>query len=282
MSRTKIFLYVLPFICALVFGFFIKDMAMAIETKGGHIGYTKQAQKPEEFGNILIDNNSSSKGLKPVVFPHWVHRMNYTCKVCHTDLGFQMKAGEDNITMKDIFQGKWCGTCHNGEIAFKPLICKRCHSYGIDVPENKSSTPEKYFSKLTRDPYGNGVNWVKSVIDGKSCPKGSLDGKKKMFIFDKDVEFKMPESAPLPDVVFPHKNHTMFLHCSNCHPRVFKMKKGANKMGMPNVFAGKYCGVCHERVAFPFEDCFRCHSKGFRTDIKPEGAIKGCATYSSK
>ncbi len=283
MNRKGISILVLIFLFSLILGFSMKERAKAIETTGGHIGYTKQAQKPEEFGNIVLDKYSSQKGLKPVVFPHWVHRIQFTCKVCHTDLGFQMKAGEDDIKMKDIFSGKWCGTCHNGTIAFKPLQCKRCHSLGLEVKENKSSEPEKYLSKLVPDPYGNGVNWVKSITEGKICPKASIDGKQKMFIFDRDIEFELPPGSP-PNIIFPHKNHTMWLHCSNCHPRVFKMKKGANKFGMNNVFAGKYCGVCHERVAFPFEDCFRCHSKGLVniSDIKPASTAKGCSTYGGK
>lgn len=284
MPRKRNISLSLFFLVSLTLGFFIGEIAVAVESQEGTIGYTKQAQRPEQYGNIVIDNYSSQAGLKPVVFPHWVHSMNFTCKVCHTDLGFQMKAGEDDIKMKEIFQGKWCGKCHNGRIAFtsaspKDTNCNRCHSLGLEVKENKSSSPEKYFSKLSPDLYGNGVNWVSSIIDGKICPKGSLDGKQKMFVLDMDVEFEIPSELGIPNVIFPHKNHTMWLHCSNCHPRVFIMKKGANPITMEKVFEGRYCGVCHERVAFPFEDCFRCHSKGFRVDIKPKRISKGCETY---
>lgn len=283
MPRKRSISLPLCFLVSLTLGFFSIEIATALETQGD-IGYTKQAQRPEQFGNITIDNYSSLVGLKPVVFPHWVHSMNYTCKVCHTDLGFQMKAGADDIKMQEIYQGKWCGKCHNGRIAFasspKGNNCHRCHSLGLEVKENKSSNPEKYFSKLSPDPYGNNVNWVRSIIDGKICPKASLDGKQKMFVLDMDIEYEVASELGFPSVIFPHKNHTMWLHCSNCHPRVFAMKKGANPaISMEQIFQGKYCGVCHERVAFPFEDCFRCHSKGFRDGIKPEGTPKVCESY---
>jgi c(7)-type cytochrome triheme protein len=30
---------------------------------------------------------------------------------------------------------------------------------------------------------------------------------------------------------------------------------------MIEIFDGKYCGVCHGKVAFPNLDCQRCHSQ---------------------
>ena len=51
------------------------------------------------------------------------------CKDCHPKV-FKMKKGSAKITMKDIYAGKFCGTCHNGNIAFKannPKNCMKCH-----------------------------------------------------------------------------------------------------------------------------------------------------------
>lgn len=62
------------------------------------------------------------------VFPHWVHRIRFTCNVCHPSL-FPMKAGETAVTMEGISEGKQCGACHNGRIAWGVYMdtCSRCH-----------------------------------------------------------------------------------------------------------------------------------------------------------
>jgi c(7)-type cytochrome triheme protein len=64
-----------------------------------------------------------------------------------------------------------------------------------------------------------------------------------------------------------HKNAG--LTCSDCHnPEVFpKMKKGTVKITMNDLYAGKYCGKCHNgKKAFIIKDnCTRCHHKA---DIK--------------
>jgi c(7)-type cytochrome triheme protein len=49
------------------------------------------------------------------------------CNDCHPKV-FQMKKGATKITMKDMKAGQNCGTCHNGEKAFKPTNCKKCHA----------------------------------------------------------------------------------------------------------------------------------------------------------
>ena len=81
-----------------------------------------------EYGDIVINNFSEKTGARAVVFPHWFHRIRYTCKVCHTDLKFQMVAGGDKMLMSDILEGRFCGTCHNGQIAWGVENCDLCHS----------------------------------------------------------------------------------------------------------------------------------------------------------
>lgn len=83
-----------------------------------------------EYGDIYMDSrrNSMKKAeVKAVLFPHWFHRIRYKCKVCHEDI-FIMKKGANDLSMRKIMDGKACGTCHNGLIAWEPLYCDRCHS----------------------------------------------------------------------------------------------------------------------------------------------------------
>jgi len=71
----------------------------------------------------------------------------------------------------------------------------------------------------------------------------------------------IPKGQPAMKVVFSHKGHTEWLACANCHPSIFQMKKGADQMTMAALYAGKYCGRCHGRVAFPVPTgCARCHA----------------------
>ena len=87
-----------------------------------------QQSAQAEYGDVIINNKAEKNAMRPVIFPHWFHRIRFKCKVCHLELGFQMKAGSNNITMESIIMGEFCGACHNGEIAWSPENCDMCHS----------------------------------------------------------------------------------------------------------------------------------------------------------
>jgi c(7)-type cytochrome triheme protein len=76
-----------------------------------------------------------------------------------------------------------------------------------------------------------------------------------------DMNIVREVKGSMPDVVYPHKQHTEWLDCSNCHPAIFVPQKGANQISMASILLGQACGVCHGKVAFPVSDCRRCHSK---------------------
>lgn len=87
-----------------------------------------------EYGDVVINNYSDGAGMRPVVFPHWFHRMRFRCKVCHADLGFKFKAGGNEISMVKIIDGQFCGACHNGEVAWSVENCNLCHSAKPGTP----------------------------------------------------------------------------------------------------------------------------------------------------
>jgi len=87
-----------------------------------------------EYGDVLINRQSEKNGMRPVIFPHWFHRIRFRCKVCHAELGFKMRAGSNPITMTDIIDGKFCGACHNNDIAWAPENCDLCHSGRPGLP----------------------------------------------------------------------------------------------------------------------------------------------------
>ena len=77
----------------------------------------------------------------------------------------------------------------------------------------------------------------------------------------KSVEFA---GGAAGKVVFDGKTHAdKGLKCADCHPVVFKMKKGADVMTMADINAGKFCGTCHKDggKAFASKDCAKCHKK---------------------
>jgi c(7)-type cytochrome triheme protein len=101
----KIITLVLTIMVAVMF----VGSAMAVPP-GKTVDYTGSA-----MGKVVFDGKThAEKGLK--------------CNDCHTKI-FQMKKGA-KITMAEMNAGKNCGTCHNGEKAFKSsdaANCAKCH-----------------------------------------------------------------------------------------------------------------------------------------------------------
>ncbi len=81
-----------------------------------------------EYADVVLNKRSEKEGVRPVIFPHWFHRIRFRCKVCHNELGFKMRAGANDVRMVDVANGRFCGTCHNGQIAWGAERCDLCHS----------------------------------------------------------------------------------------------------------------------------------------------------------
>jgi c(7)-type cytochrome triheme protein len=87
-----------------------------------------------EYADVVLNHAAEANGMRPVVFSHWFHRIRFRCKVCHSELGFVMRAGANKITMADIIDGRFCGMCHNGEVAWSVERCDLCHSGRPGLP----------------------------------------------------------------------------------------------------------------------------------------------------
>jgi c(7)-type cytochrome triheme protein len=57
-------------------------------------------------------------------FPHSSHLKWMGCNSCHSAV---FKYRDNEITMKAIRKGEYCGACH-GKVAFTAKDCKRCHT----------------------------------------------------------------------------------------------------------------------------------------------------------
>jgi len=135
---------------------------------------------------------------------------------------------------------------------------------GIHDPVNDGTamlqTPREAFSQLPKTNSGNYVDWVKALDGAKIQPRyDRFDPKAEPMVMDLNIVREVKGS--MPDVVYPHKQHTEWLDCSNCHPAIFVPQKGANQISMAAILLGEKCGVCHGKVAFPVSECTRCHSK---------------------
>ncbi len=212
----------------------------------------------EEYGNILINRTSEKNGVKPVTFSHWLHRRKYTCRVCHFELDFFLKVNTTEITEEGNQAGRFCGSCHDGKELFghTKQHCDKCHN------GNRAAGKEKFseLASLPEAPYGNGKDWSQAIKKGLISPKNFLTMEPSGDIqFDKKLLLEA-EWANIPPAIFRHKTHVEWLDCNNCHPDIFNIKKKTTKhFEMKYILEGQFCGVCHLNVAFPMQDCHRCH-----------------------
>lgn len=110
-----------------------------------------------EYGDVLMNNYSDAAGMRPVVFPHWFHRIRFRCKVCHADLGFKMEAGGNQINMLKIIDGEYCGACHNGEVAWSVENCDVCHTGISGQPTQVHQSTDSKLSTTTRKKKAEGT-----------------------------------------------------------------------------------------------------------------------------
>lgn len=224
-------------------------------------------QKSHEFGNVTLDKVVRDKGQMPVIFRHWTHRSKNSCRLCHVDIEFGMD-GQTEITEEDNKEGRYCGVCHNGKEAFSVSECSKCHPKDDkDAKQQERAAKKEFFNfqkKMPRAIYGNKIDWNKAEEDGIVVVQDFIPGvtfkPEKMTSNLKD-EPMSPRLAGLPDIIFSHQKHVAWAGCGMCHPDTFALEAGKTKMSMKEISAGKYCGICHGKVAFPLNDCSTCHSK---------------------
>jgi c(7)-type cytochrome triheme protein len=135
---------------------------------------------------------------------------------------------------------------------------------GIHDPANDMTLqlqpPSVAFAAMPKSLTGNHVDWVKSLETKAIAPRWDRnDPSVPAVVMDLNIVREVKGS--MPDVVYPHKQHTEWLDCSNCHPAIFIPQKGANQISMASILLGQKCGVCHGKVAFPVSECRLCHSK---------------------
>lgn len=133
---------------------------------------------------------------------------------------------------------------------------------GLHDPESPAigllQEPADALSQLPSDTAGNKVSWIEALREQYIEPRTNIFPETKIEVLDMDII--MEKTGELPLVIFPHKPHTEWLDCDNCHDKIFVEKVDANPISMFAILSGQYCGQCHGAVAFPLTECNRCHS----------------------
>jgi c(7)-type cytochrome triheme protein len=149
---------------------------------------------------------------------------------------------------------------------------------GIHDPKNPAlrllQEPGEALSRLPEDApgVGNQVNWVQALEQGRINPRTNILPETKVRVLDTDILLNLRGGTPI--VRFPHRQHTLWLDCSNCHEHLFISKAGANKLSMQRILQGEQCGVCHGAVSFPLTQCGRCHNTPRKQPL-PAAAVPG-------
>jgi c(7)-type cytochrome triheme protein len=226
---------------------------------------------PGNYGKVILDKYSRpTPGA--VVFDHWLHRAKFTCRLCHVDIGFAMKARETGIRAATNRQGFHCGSCHdgkriiNGKVVFAACSdvahdrqCDRCHSDG------KRGVREYEYKRFTaKFPKGvYGIDWEAAESAGIIKPMDFLEGisvKRSPMPSREDFTVK-PAYSWVHPIRFSHEKHLAWNGCEVCHPDIFPTtKRGTIRYSMFFNIEGRFCGACHGRVAFPLNHCQGCHS----------------------
>lgn len=188
-------------------------------------------QEAAETGDVLQSWGNTQVVAKKEINPMFSHKTHVVA------LGL----GCDSCH-PDTFQKKRGAAAANGDYTMAALeegkYCGVCHdgetAFGVEEPESCTSC------------HGSDMKQPKTII------------------------FNEPVKA----VTFDHEMHTsdFGLECSSCHNDLFKMKMGnaeehASEFTMEALYAGKYCGACHNGDdAFASDTkCTLCHIgvKGF-------------------
>jgi c(7)-type cytochrome triheme protein len=151
----------------------------------------------------------------------------------------------------------------------------------IRPPIESTLDPDSVVSLLPRDHAGN-IDWMAAIESGVIKPRSSLPGEPPKdapegFDFQFAFNFYFPGPNEMFDAYFPHEAHVKWLDCRQCHSRIFRYR--GTEIQMADVLAGKYCGECHGKVAFPpTTGCERCHTALEQPANRAQPALLGTVT----
>jgi c(7)-type cytochrome triheme protein len=152
---------------------------------------------------------------------------------------------------------------HKKHGADQRLSCVQCHNglfemEALKVQKKKDFIMESFYQGKYCGACHNGKDAFASNTQCARCHIRVKD----MGPQEDIPAYKAPESFGQAEraVRFNHEVHAQLTKCSNCHPGLFKIKQGANKITRADHSQKKYCFVCHDgKKSFSGNNCSRCH-----------------------
>jgi c(7)-type cytochrome triheme protein len=235
---------------------------------------------PYRYGHVRLENFTGPAGVPPVSFDHWRHRSQFTCRLCHVDVGFAMRAGGTEVSAASNRDGYHCGACHDGKREFRgkalfpacdgsqkidpTAACARCHRRADGAQARQEY--QRSTQRLPKD-WAGLVDWEKAELAGLVRPVDFLEGVSvRRSALSNQREITIAARARwVSSVLFSHPKHAIWNGCEVCHPDIFPSTGEAERRySMLSISGGEACGACHDKVAFPLAACEQCHVKPMR------------------
>jgi len=129
-------------------------------------------------GDVSIKTRKVGK----VTFSHEIHTGMFACSECHPGI-FKAKRNSNHTTMKEMYKGESCGSCHDGSSAFGVKEdCTVCHAGDIVFKEEDAGNVtfphaahidmygcEDCHPRLFRPQQGRNKATMEDMEKGKSC-----------------------------------------------------------------------------------------------------------------
>jgi len=132
--------------------------------------------------------------------------------------------------------------------------------HDLENPDLTTLLPYKrLIDILPKDSSGH-PDWAESLNSNAIKPRANVlaEQAEQMVVWQHDILYK--DTATMPWVLFPHKTHSQWLACANCHDAIFNSDGERADISMSSIYTGNHCGSCHGKVAFNVHTCERCHS----------------------
>ena len=193
-----------------------------------------------------------------------------TCRGCHgmPESGAPMasiQCKECHLKEQQLKPLVDCANCHSAlaglhkEASHKDAGCVACHAPHQWKVEGRDRCLTCHGDKAQHNPgpaCADCHDFRPAAAAGKSGTTPAKGG-------PPAINFPFDPNSP-GKVTFDHATHlARGAKCADCHPKLFVMKKGGDKLSMDSMGEGKQCGACHDgKKAFGVMDgdkCMLCH-----------------------